>query len=207
LAALRLTTLAAEGGAYAFTLTNNDVFVGEPVRVADDRLVIRSTTLRQVALPLDAIKRVESRGAQLVYLSDLPPGVYEVQTLVGAAWDYGVDRGLLSEALVLAGRTYERGLSMPSQSRLTFPLGGRYVQFAADVGILDEAAAQGTATVRVLVDGVVVWERDHVRTGASPIQVQVSVERADRLTLEVDYGANLDIGDHVGWGSARLVRR
>jgi hypothetical protein len=38
------------------------------------------------------------------------------------------------------------------------------------------------------------------------VRVEVDVADAQRLTLVADFGAELDIADHVNWAKARLIR-
>ena len=62
--------------------------------------------------------------------------------------------------------------------------------------------------LRVLVDGK---ERDlgfkgelTWRTG--PLRLRLDVSKAKELTLGVDFGAGGDVGDHVNWADARLIK-
>jgi hypothetical protein len=191
-----------------FTLTNGDTIFGQPLaRDPDGALVLRSTTLGTLAIPTQRIRKIHSASDRLVYLSQLEPAEYVVEPLVGRAWKLGIDRGLMGGPLRLSGRAYERGLVMPSRSRVSYRLGRRYVHFAAEVGILDQVSAAGNAAVRAFVDGVEVWSQPAVRQAAPPARIDVPVAGAEILTLEVDYGADLDLGDHVCWAAARLIRR
>ena len=60
----------------------------------------------------------------------------------------------------------------------------------------------------MLVDGK---EQDlglagELRHATGPLRVQVDVRGGRELTLVVDYGAGADVGDHVNWAQARIVR-
>lgn len=200
--------LQADPAPLRFTLTNGDIVFGQPLeRDPEGRLVLRSTTLGTLAIPTQRVRRIHSASDRLVYLSQLEPAEYVVEPLVGRAWELGVDQGLMGGPLRLNGRAFERGLVMPARSRVSYRLGRRYVHFVAEVGILDQVSAAGNAAVRAFVDGVEVWSQPAVRHAAAPARIDVPVAGAELLTLEVDYGADLDLGDHVCWAAARLIRR
>jgi hypothetical protein len=44
-----------------------------------------------------------------------------------------------------------------------------------------------------------------VKSGDEPTLVRVPLNGAKRLELRVDYGSNLDFGDHANWCDAHLV--
>jgi hypothetical protein len=60
----------------------------------------------------------------------------------------------------------------------------------------------------VLVDGKPVdvgWDRE--LTARDPaLSVSVPLAGARELTLVVEFGRRLDVGDHVNWAEARLVK-
>src|SRR5436305_8420325 len=97
---------------------------------------------------------------------------------------------------------------MHSASRVTYAVPAGCRRFAALVGLDDHTGRRGSVRVRVLVDGK---ERELGLKGElthrnGPLAVRVDVEGAKELTLAVDFGAGGDIGDHVNWVDARLVK-
>jgi hypothetical protein len=77
----------------------------------------------------------------------------------------------------------------------------------ARVGLDDVGGRKGSVRVRLLVDGK---ERDlglksDLRHG-DVLDIRVDVKGGRELTLIVDFGEGGDVGDHVNWVDARLIR-
>lgn len=72
---------------------------------------------------------------------------------------------------------------------------------------MNELPARGDVDIAVLVDGKPVVERSGVRGGAPTELGTLPVRAGSRLTLRVDFGHGLDLGDRVDWLHAALVRR
>ncbi|RMF82449.1 MAG: hypothetical protein D6744_06075 [Planctomycetota bacterium] len=60
--------------------------------------------------------------------------------------------------------------------------------------------------MKVVGDGQVLWESPSVRGNQPPQELLVDVTGVRRLTLVVDYGADLDLSDHVIWALPRVMR-
>jgi len=59
----------------------------------------------------------------------------------------------------------------------------------------------------VLVDGAAKPIGEPELTSASPPRlIEIDVTNARELTLAVDFGPAGDVGDHVDWAEARLVK-
>ena len=97
---------------------------------------------------------------------------------------------------------------MHSTSRVTYSLPDGAKRFEARVGLDDHLGVRGSVRVRLLIDGK---ERDLGLRGdlthrVGPLAVSLDLTGAKELTLIVDFGANGDVGDHVNWCDARIVR-
>ena len=64
----------------------------------------------------------------------------------------------------------------------------------------------GSADIRILLDDKPVHEHKALTAADSPAPVEVPLNGGKRLTLEVDYGAGLDVQDVVHWIDPALVR-
>ncbi|MFP4057879.1 MAG: NPCBM/NEW2 domain-containing protein [Candidatus Brocadiia bacterium] len=159
-----------------------------------------------LAFDIAAVLELEFRGGRLVYLSDLEPAKVEETPFFDLVWHYHRDRSVDGHPLRIGERTYSKGLGVHTRCELTYALEGDYQRFLADVGIDEEMGERGNACVRVLVDGEVRFERESLRGSDGPVAVAVDLEGARELTLVADFGAELDIGDHVDWANARLIR-
>ena len=108
-------------------------------------------------------------------------------------------------AIWLSGVTYAKGLGTHAASEIVYNLAGNYARFRADVGIDDDAGAQGSAVFQVWLDGVKLFDSG-VRTGNSAtLPVNVDVAGKNTLRLVVTDGGNGEDWDHGDWANARLT--
>jgi hypothetical protein len=116
------------------------------------------------------------------------------------------DVNLAGGPLKMDGRTYERGLAVHSRSSLTFDLEGQYSTFEALVGFDESAKGLGRVDCRVLADDKEVYANPDLRADAPPVKLALSIAKAKRLSLVVDFGPDQDTGDRVIWANSRLFR-
>ena len=99
---------------------------------------------------------------------------------------------------------YGRGLGVHADSKLVFPLGGKYATFHVVPG--PDNAHRGELEMKILVDGKEVFS-----TGQTTSQMEdrkplvVPIEGAKELTLIVDSLGNRG-GDHASWAEAYLTK-
>ena len=159
-----------------------------------------------IQVPLDQVMALDWRQGRAVYLSDLKPRAYEFEPYLGERWPFVPDGSVAGADLVLGGSTYDKGLGMHSQSRLTYDLGGAYRRFEALVG-LDDSAPDGRVRIQVLVDGKSRDLGDQELTGRDgPRPVRVDLTGARELTLVVQFARRGNVQGHVDWADARLVK-
>ncbi len=102
-------------------------------------------------------------------------------------------------------RSFERGLAMKSRSEITYRLAKKYQRFQTTVGIAPDAGKQGDVDLKLLADNKEVFQRS-ISKSDPPIEIDISVADTNRLTVVVDYGRNLDIGDQLHLGDARFTK-
>jgi len=140
-------------------------------------------------------------------LASLKPVAVKAHGFFDKAPKHRVNRSAGGGPLLLAGRTFPRGLGVRSFTELTYDLAGGYKSLVATVGIDDSVRPAGDARVTVLGDGKVLGKPVGVRGQDAPRQVRVDVTGVKRLTLRVDFGADqLDVADHVNIVAARLIK-
>ena len=99
---------------------------------------------------------------------------------------------------------FGRGLGVHADSKITFPLGGKFAKF--HVGPGPDNAHRGQLEMKILVDGKQVFT-----TGATSSHekdrpaIEIPVAGAKTLTLIVDSLDNRG-GDHASWADAHLSR-
>jgi len=168
---------------------------------------IQSLSLGTVAAPLEKVSELRYHSERVTYLSDLKPAaVCQSGSLGEAVFVYRTDQSALRKPLRLDGRTYARGLGMHSRCELTYQLDGAYVTFVAIAGIDDAARPRGHAILSISTD-LKSRADTFTLTGADKARlIRLDVRGANQLTILVDFGADLDIGDHVDLAEARLIK-
>lgn len=132
----------------------------------------------------------------MAYLSDLLPKVEspelpadEAAKTLNVKAPYLVDKAPANAPLKLDGVEYPKGLWVPSDTVLTYSLGGDYRGLKATIGILDQVGDSATeVTVTIEADGRVLFA-DTIRRKDKPKGVTLDVKNVKSLRIQVD-GAN-----------------
>jgi len=112
-----------------------------------------------------------------------------------------------NQRLSLNGKTYNRGLWIHSWTMLSYKLDGQYRKFQALMGIDGAVASNGLGDVQVIIRG-----DDRVLLDAEvnglddPRQLDIDVEGIKQLEIEVGYGKNYAISDHLNLVEAKLLK-
>lgn len=187
-------------------LTDGTVFSAQVLDSADKTLRVRASTGWEVSLPAGRIAHLESHSKRLIYVSDLDPVTESGDGLLHRPWPMRRDRSVSAGPMTLQGRRFEKGLGVHSRTDLVYQLDGDYQTLAGTVGIDDAVRPRGSVVFRVLGDGVLLWESGLVRGKDDPRDIVVDVSGVKMMTLQVDYGDELDWADHADWAGLRLIR-
>ncbi len=126
-----------------------------------------------------------------------------------ARQDWGTlqrNRSVWGKPMIVAGRTFTRGLGTHANSRLVYELsGGKFKRFRCLVG-RDEHAMEGNVVFQVWLDGRKAFDSGPMgkTTPAKPVEVDVS--RSAVLELRTLDGGDDIGGDHGDWANAELLR-
>ncbi len=205
LLAARFAGRTPRGASCVVRLHGGDQLAGRIVNDEGARLDLQSSVFDRLPLEWTDVERIEVRSEKLVYLSDLRPKRYEIEPFFDRAWELGADRSLFGGTLRIGGQPFAKGVALHSAAQVAYALGGRFDELATLIGISDETPA-GDAAVSIWGDGRELWSEKSVRGGQPPIPVQIAVRGVRELRLVVTHGANLDFGDQVIFGAARLIR-
>jgi hypothetical protein len=170
----------------------------------------------EVNCPWEHLVRLDFSEGKLVYLSDLKPESSEWQPQFGGPPNENdlkfhgpqTDRALYGAPLTVAGRAYDKGLALPSRTRLVYRLAGKYARFVATVGIDDAVRPAGTASaVRLVIeaDGRTLFD-EVVAAGQPPRDLDLDLQGARRLTLLADHADGDYNGDHLDLCEAKVVK-
>lgn len=164
----------------------------------------------EIKIPVADLVALDMHGGAAVYLSDLKPAKYEARSFLGGApWPFVTDGSAGKGPLRLAGATYDKGLGMHAEARLTYALAGAYRRFEARVGLDDRAAPAAAARVSVLVDGKAQdlgAASEFTRRGVARL-IRVDVTGAKEITLVVEFSPRVGaVPGDVDWVEARVVK-
>jgi len=224
--ALRGGDKPADPGPVQLITTAGDLLRVRLLRVSEGKLWVTAEGL-ELQVPLARIAALSFlSGGDRHYLSDLPVLREEERASADELgtrplFSYRRDRtasgGFVAGRrhpadgfLTVHGHTYGKGLGVHSHSRLTFRVPPGYTRFHALVGIDDEVMAMGVrgdADVRVKMRDKILFTAKGLRRGQAPRSVGVlAVEPGALITLEVDFGKAMFLGDRVDWLSPVFLR-
>lgn len=152
------------------------------------------------------VKRIDLFGGRWEWLSMFAPISYQHTPMLSQAWDYQRDRNVLGGPMTVAGRRFNHGVGVHSQSFLTYDLKGRYTRFVTHLGIDDDSGPLADVTAEVRVDGEPRAVIDHIRRGGTLEPLSIDVTGANRLELIVYFGDNGDVQDRFNWAAAALIK-
>ena len=164
-----------------------------------------------VRVRLADVLGIEQLNGPVGWLSSRTPAEsVQVPYLGGAMpWPARFDAAVDGSPLTSDGRPVAHGIGVHAYSRVTFPVDPGWSAFRTQYAIdsrRDVPRLLADVTVRVKLDGRVVYEQAHVRAGGPSPVVRVDLNGAKTLTLECDYGPDGDTQAHLNWLEPALLR-
>jgi NPCBM/NEW2 domain len=178
-------------------------------------LRLEHPVLGEVTALVDRVRAVSFRGGRCQYLSDLEPEKVSYRDDLFSRWELARDLAATGDPLRIRGKPFLKGLGMHSYCRADFPLGSRYSRFQAVLGMDDRAKPEtqkaleigaGSGIFRVYLDGKVVFEKE-LSFRDPPCPVDLPIEGARQLGLELDYGKGYLVLGRGDWADARIIRK
>lgn len=160
----------------------------------------------EVTLPLTAIRELTFRNANVRFLSDTDPIEYVFEPFGVTRWPWRRNRSVADRPLRIGGQTYERGIGMHARSTLTFAVDEGYTRLAAVIGIDDACGPDGVAIFRVMADDAILFDSGLVAGSDEARSILVPLNGARRISLMVDFGDGIDLGDQADWADVRVIR-
>lgn len=218
---LREAAVAESPGDWLLVTSNGDRLRVSLTRITEAAMSF-ATEFGAVTLPHAQVSALTKLTGHRVFLSDLQPvRVEEIGSDASVAApplftfrrDRTVSGGTLSKRrspadgyLVVDGRTYAKGLGVHSRCILTFRVPAKAAFFHAKVAIDDEVKAlgvKGDVDVLVRAGGKVLFHAEGLSRGQPPRTLgRLQVVPGSLLSLEVDFGKGMFLGDRVDWLSA-----
>lgn len=178
----------------------------EGVSMSDGRLRLAGTCAGEVELPVDRLASVQFRSDSVAYLADLKPLAVEQSGTFDLVFEYRRDQSTAGKPLTLDGRVFRHGLGLHSRCKLTYALDGQYRQLVAVAGIDDAVRPAGSVMLSVLADDKPLLPATKLTGKDKALPLRLDLTGAKTLTILVEFGDALDIGDHVDLAEAKLIK-
>jgi hypothetical protein len=202
-------------------LTSGEILAVQTLELATRNLRVTTVSGLRLQIPVSELARADYSVGKLEYLSDCKPVLQTWTPLIGLPGDgkmlqsYGAPRRdaswqgtplALSWPATADGKpqlkTFAKGLAIRSRTELEYRVPKSMNKFLATAGIDPETANQGNVVLQIELDGTVVFEQT-LEGSREPVGIEVDVANRQRMKIVVDYGDNLDLGDHLHLAEAR----
>lgn len=182
-----------------------DVFVATAFTTTPAGCEVTTQAGIKVTLPQVAVQKFDLTLGKLAYLSDLEPTRVEETPILADLFHLRKDKNLEGGPLSVGRKVYTKGLALHSKTVLEYDVAG-YATFRCVLGLDDAMAGSAHAVVRIDGDGkellsTMVSSRDN-----KPQDISISIKGVQKLRITVDYGEDLDLGDHVDLADARIIK-
>lgn len=190
-------------------LSDGDVWFGEPSELDDRRLVLAIGDSTSIEFGIERLIELHFVSDRVLQLSSQEPIEASAVGLLLPVRAWQRDRSVDGSPFRLDSsdprrRSFTSGLGIPSGTRLTFACEG-FDRFRSIVGIDASAGGGGDCVIVVETEGREVL-RERLTSGSEPLAIDLLLDGVSRLTLSVEFGEGLELGDHVDWCDARLLK-
>ncbi|MEK7486789.1 MAG: NPCBM/NEW2 domain-containing protein [Planctomycetota bacterium] len=179
--------------------------------------LIQATTFWSIPtllnIPLEQVQFIHFKNGHFKYLSDLEPIDIQYVSFFDMPFPYKRDLNQRGGPLMMAGRSYFKGLGVHSKTTLFYETRSEYSEFRVVIGLDDclqntKQTYGGRVRFMVLVDGKIM--EDHLlEMTMPPKELSVSIKEAEELQLVVDFGDPTlpedPINDIANWCNAILI--
>lgn len=189
-------------------------YQAKELKLADGQLTITTLGDLSIVRPLDQVRKFDFSSGKLQYLSDLKPESVTVTPFVELPKQFPAlaqyfapryDQGRDDAALRLDGKAYTKGLSLHSRTEITYRVPSKSRKFLALAGIDDSVGTEGHVAVKISGDGKELYSGNF--SGADKaVPLEIDITGVRKLTILVDYGQDLDVGDYFDLAEARIVK-
>jgi hypothetical protein len=182
-----------------------NVFTATAFSCTDTTCQLTTPTGLTFSLPKQTLQKFDLTLGKLAYLSDLEPTRVEETPILADLYHYRRDKNLEGGPLSVGRKIYGKGLALHSKAILEYDVSG-YSNFRCVLGLDDAMAGSAHAVVKIEGDdkellATTVSSRDN-----KPQEVSLTIKGVKKLRLIVDYGEDLDLGDHVDFADARIIK-
>jgi NPCBM/NEW2 domain len=201
------TAPATPTRAFRVSTTDGTVLTTDSVRLTDRDLHVLLPGNVDHPIPLSSIAGIEQINGPVIWLSSLTP-TQNIQTpFFSQRTQPGqMNKTVEGDVIRFGDREFSHGIGVHSYSRLDFPIDPSCKSFRTQYAI-DGDQPWADVTVRIKLDDKIAYEKTHVTSGVLSDVVNIDLNGAKTLTLEVDYGENYDVQDRLNWIEPALLRK
>lgn len=195
-------------------LEGTDSLQLKSVTLKDEKWQLVSLAGVAAVVPVNQLKSLDYSAGKIRQLSQMDPIDVQYFPFWGQGdptteyrRNFSGPLGILTP-ITLGGKAYPKGLAIHSKTILKYRLGGEYRRFQAMMGIDDftgQSGHLGDVHLKITGDNKVLYEGDPKHSDP-PLALNFDVTGVRDLTILVDYGANLDIGDWLDLADAKVSK-
>ncbi len=174
--------------------------------LAPDRAVLDVPGIGRVSLEVANLHSIDFVSGRAVAVSSLEPAQIKETPFFDHVFHFRRDKSVGGLQLSIGGIKFPHGLGVHSRCALTYNLGKQFRRLTGAIGIDDEVGKLGDVVFRVVADGREIFNSGNVKGGQPPRRISLDVTGVQTLLLEVDFGADMDVGDHADWANLRLIK-
>jgi hypothetical protein len=190
---------------YRVGLTDGSAITAAKIKLADQKLELALPDGSTRSVAQSSLASIEHVNGPVVWLSSLTPTESIHTPFMDLAWPARMDRTVDGEPIRFGERTFSRGIGVHSYSKLTYSIDPSFKTLRTQYAISGDRP-YANVTVRVLLDGKIVYEQPDVRSGALAPPVLIDIDGHKQIALEVDYGQNYDVQDRFNWIEPAFLR-
>ncbi len=198
--------------------TNGTQWRTRSIQLQDGQLEIVTTSGTKCRIPWESIAQLDFSSGNVAYLSDLEFELQECTPYIASRvspqrimqlYAPRRDNGFEGAGLWLAGdngaRRFEKGMAIHSRSILVYRLDEPYRKLTALVGIDSRLRGQGNLVLVIEGDNRELLRRT-ISGSDAPFALDLNIKGVRRLKILVDFGASLDVADHLNLCNARIIK-
>jgi hypothetical protein len=177
-------------------------FLATKVSLEGDELAATTVFGAAIKLKRDTLSLLDFNMGKLTYLSDMQPLRTVERSAIGLIVKYQRDTNLDGDPILLAGQTYDKGLSMHAYTELEYNLGGQFKDLKGVLGVDPRTGAESQALVTIYCDGEKQFQETITVKEVRPISV--NVKDVQKLRIVVGSRDFTNLHDHVTFAGARV---
>ena len=168
----------------------------------------------EISLKQDQIQKLQFASTNVVYLSDLTPESSQwtpylsgrlIRNRLNQLYSPAKDRSANGGEIVIGQQQFSKGLSLRSKTILTYRLTEEFKTLQLTAGLAMETKGRGNIDLIILGDNKQLFQ-DAIEDPGDIRQLELDITGIRRLSITVDYGKNLDFGDLLHLGDAKLIK-